>query len=203
MPGASPLERPFAVPTPPSSTMTSMRLPTLAASFLALIALLPLHEALPAALLDLVGHGLEAEIVGAGARDRLVFEGADAIELGLVEPVEQHAEILLGLAGKADDEGRADRRDPGRSRARRECARASSPDCRAGACPSAPWARRAGTARRYRAARCRRSSARRPRRHADRDRRNAGAPRRPMRPSSRVRSRKRAATSRSRHRLAA
>src|SRR5271156_2361958 len=71
--------------------------------------LLSLHEALPAALLDLVGHDLEPEIVGAGARYRFVFEGADPIELRLVEPVEQQAKILLGLAGKPDDEGRPDR----------------------------------------------------------------------------------------------
>ena len=55
------------------------------------------------------GHGLKAEIVGRRAFDRLVLEGADAVELGFVQPVEQETKILLGLAGKADDEGRADR----------------------------------------------------------------------------------------------
>ena len=71
--------------------------------------LLARHEALPAALLDLVGHGFEAEVVGARAGDRLVLERADAVELGFVEPVEQQAEVFLRLAGEADDEGRADR----------------------------------------------------------------------------------------------
>ena len=43
------------------------------------------------------------------AVDRLVAEAADAIERGFVEPVEQHLEVLLGLAREADDEGRAQR----------------------------------------------------------------------------------------------
>ena len=48
------------------------------------------------------------EIVGGGASDRLVAEAADPIELGLAEPVEQQREILFGLAGEPDNEGRAD-----------------------------------------------------------------------------------------------
>src|SRR5271163_1009388 len=67
-----------------------------------------LHEALVPAHLDRVRHGLKAEIVGDGALDRLVWESSDAVELRFIEPVEQEPEILLGLAGKADDEGRAD-----------------------------------------------------------------------------------------------
>ena len=59
--------------------------------------LLALHEAVPALLLHLVGHR-RREIVGGRAGDRLVAEAADAIELGLVEPVEQQLEIRLGLA---------------------------------------------------------------------------------------------------------
>ena len=86
-----------------------MRLPTLAASRLALIACWRSMKRRQRALLDLVRNLLEAEIVGRGAGDRLVFERADAVELGFVEPVEQEREILLGLAGKADDESRADR----------------------------------------------------------------------------------------------
>ena len=39
----------------------------------------------------------------------LVTEAADAIELGRFEPIEQHLEIRVGLAGEADDEGRAQR----------------------------------------------------------------------------------------------
>ncbi len=61
------------------------------------------------------GTQIEPEIVGARAAHRLVFEGADAVELGFVEPVEQQPEILLRLAGKADDEGRADGQRPARS----------------------------------------------------------------------------------------
>ena len=90
--GASPLVRPLAPCAPPSSTMTASRLPTFAASFFALIACCAQHEALVARGLDLGGHLLEAEIVRLRARDRLVLEGADAVELGFVQPVEQHAE---------------------------------------------------------------------------------------------------------------
>jgi hypothetical protein len=51
-----------------------------------------------------VGQGVRA-----GAGDVLVLEAADAVELRLVEPVEQVPEFRLGLAGVADDEGRAQR----------------------------------------------------------------------------------------------
>src|ERR1700722_6924654 len=67
-----------------------------------------LHETLVAACFDLVRHRLSAEIVRRRAFDRLVLERADAIELGFVQPIEQETKILLGLAGKADDESRAD-----------------------------------------------------------------------------------------------
>src|SRR3954447_11084872 len=43
------------------------------------------------------------------ARPGLVFEAADAIELGLLQPGQQLLKLGLGLAGEADDEGRADR----------------------------------------------------------------------------------------------
>ena len=66
------------------------------------------HETLVAARFDVVRHRLKAEIVGRRSFDRLVLERADAVELGLVQPVEQETKILLGLAGKADDESRAD-----------------------------------------------------------------------------------------------
>src|SRR3546814_16717813 len=39
----------------------------------------------------------------------LEAEGADAVELRFVEPVEEILEIGLGFAGEADDEARADR----------------------------------------------------------------------------------------------
>src|SRR5208282_2127399 len=67
-----------------------------------------LHEALVPARLDVVGHGLKAEIVGGRSLDRLVRESADAIELRFIEPVDKELEVILGLAGKADDEGRPD-----------------------------------------------------------------------------------------------
>ena len=65
------------------------------------------HEAVPALFLDFLGHGA-GEIVGRGAGNRLVAEAADAGELRLAHPVEQELEILLGLAGEADDERRSD-----------------------------------------------------------------------------------------------
>ncbi len=65
------------------------------------------HEAVPALFLHLFRHGA-GEVVGRRAGDRLVAEAADAGELGLAHPVEQELEVLLGLAGEADDEGRAD-----------------------------------------------------------------------------------------------
>src|SRR5262249_14319143 len=61
--------------------------------------LLTPHEAMPALLL----HRLAER-----ARNRLVTEAADAIEFCLIKPIEQASEILFTLAGKADDEGRAD-----------------------------------------------------------------------------------------------
>ncbi len=57
------------------------------------------HEALAAALLDLFGH-MTRQGVGGGALDVLVGEGAHAIELGLLQPLQQEVEIGLGLAGK-------------------------------------------------------------------------------------------------------
>src|SRR5579883_1036883 len=70
--------------------------------------LLARHETLPARLLLFVRDLRQAEIVGGGAGDGLVFEGADAAELSFVQPVEQESEILLALAGKADNERGAD-----------------------------------------------------------------------------------------------
>src|ERR1700733_11178579 len=54
--------------------------------------LLALHEAVIALLFDGIGHG-SREIVGGRAGDRLVAKTADAIELGLFEPVEQQRKI--------------------------------------------------------------------------------------------------------------
>src|SRR5262249_31458909 len=65
------------------------------------------HEAMPALLFHRVGNS-GCKLVGERARNRLVTEAADAMELCLIEPIEQESEILFTLAGKADDEGRAD-----------------------------------------------------------------------------------------------
>ena len=70
--------------------------------------LLLFHEAAIAALLLLVGHHRKAEIIGHGALHGLVFEGADPVEARFAQPVQQHLEVLLCLAGKANDEGGAD-----------------------------------------------------------------------------------------------
>ena len=70
--------------------------------------LLERHQAVVALGLDRLGH-VRGEIVGGRPADRLVTETADAIELGFPEPIEQQREILFRLAGKADDEGRAQR----------------------------------------------------------------------------------------------
>ena len=55
-----------------------------------------------------VGTAL-AECVRRCAGDRLIFEAADAIDLGFLEPVEQIGKVGIGLAGEADDEGGAQR----------------------------------------------------------------------------------------------
>src|SRR5262249_61647272 len=52
------------------------------------------HEAMPALLLHRLGNG-DRKLVGERARDRLVTEAADAIELCLIEPIEQELEILF------------------------------------------------------------------------------------------------------------
>ncbi len=62
---------------------------------------------MPALLFHRLGHG-GRKLVRTRARNRLVAEAADAIELGLLEPIQQEAEVRFALAGKADDEGRAD-----------------------------------------------------------------------------------------------
>src|SRR5215813_5128851 len=63
---------------------------------------------MPALLFDL-GGDRGGEVVRDRALHRLVAEAADTVQLGLVEPVEQHREVIVGLTREADDEGRADR----------------------------------------------------------------------------------------------
>src|SRR5580704_9154091 len=69
--------------------------------------LLARHETMPALLFHL-GRHQRGEIIGERAVDRLIAEAADTIELGLGQPVEELSKVVLGLAGKPDDEGRAD-----------------------------------------------------------------------------------------------
>ena len=66
------------------------------------------HQRGVALLLDLLRHRVW-QGVRRCALDRLEAERADAVELGFLEPVEKILEVGLGLAGEADDEGRADR----------------------------------------------------------------------------------------------
>jgi hypothetical protein len=65
--------------------------------------LLDLHEALAPVLAHFVRQRA-VEFVGGRALDRRIHERPDAIELRLVEPVEQLGELGLGLAREADDE---------------------------------------------------------------------------------------------------
>jgi hypothetical protein len=46
--------------------------------------------------------------LAAAPLDRRVLEATDAVELRLFEPVEQHAEVILGFPREADDESAAD-----------------------------------------------------------------------------------------------
>src|SRR4028118_1275382 len=55
-----------------------------------------------------VSPGEAAERGGAPPSARPEAEGADAVELRFVEPVEEILEIRLRLAGEADDEGGSD-----------------------------------------------------------------------------------------------
>jgi hypothetical protein len=108
------------------------------------------HDPGVAFFLDLLGHRI-GQGVGRGAFDRLKPECADPVELGFVQPVEQILEIGLGLAGKADDEARADR-DVGADRApAADALRAPWPRWPGASSPSGRWARRAGTECRDRA----------------------------------------------------
>ena len=61
---------------------------------------------MPALFLHRIRHR-RGQRVGAGAGNRLVAEAADAIELGLAQPLEQKFELGIGFAGEADDERRA------------------------------------------------------------------------------------------------
>src|SRR6185312_9420824 len=67
-----------------------------------------LHEAGVTLFLDLGRHMVGERVCG-GALDRRVLEAADAVELRLVEPLEQLAELLLRLPRESDDECAAQR----------------------------------------------------------------------------------------------
>ncbi len=68
---------------------------------------LEVHQARTALLAHLVRHRAR-QLVGRRTLDRRIGEGADAVELGLFEEVQQQLEVFLGLAREAGDEGRAD-----------------------------------------------------------------------------------------------
>ena len=68
---------------------------------------LQLHETRQTLLLDFFRNGIRQGI-GGGAVHRRIGEGANPVELGLVDETQQLLEIVLGLAGKADDEGASD-----------------------------------------------------------------------------------------------
>ena len=70
--------------------------------------LLRLHQPRAPLLAQRCGDGI-GKRVRARARDRRIGEAADAVELGLLQEREQLGELGLGLAGKARDEGAADR----------------------------------------------------------------------------------------------
>ena len=185
--GASPRVRQVAASASTSSTMTSTEVPTRAASLRGADRLGLGHEALPALLLDLLGH-VVGEGVGAGAGDVLVLEAADPVELRCVEPVEEVRELGFGLAGIADDEGRAQRdlralRPPAGDLVER--ARRRPPG---GPCGAARRGGCAGTGCRDRAAPAPRPSAGSARARAGRDRRSGAVPRPRAMPSSRARS---------------
>ncbi len=109
-PARRPCVRPLATVGPTSSMMTCWRVPTLLLlRRCAEIACWLLHEAVPALFLHLLRHGVRRVSFAGAPSHRLVLEAADAVELGFIEPVEQQFEIRLGLAGEADDEGRAQR----------------------------------------------------------------------------------------------
>ena len=155
--------RPGCAPVAPPSSSTSSMItssvrPTLAASFAAEMRGGQLHQAGVALFLHLLGHRI-GQGIGGCALDRLEAEGADAVELRFVQPVQQILEIGLGLAGEADDEGRADRDVRADLAPGRGCARAPWPRSRGASSRAAPWARRAGTGCRDRAAPAPRPSA--------------------------------------------
>ena len=66
------------------------------------------HHPLEALLLD-VGGNLAVHRGCGRALDRLELERADAVELRFLEPGEEIGDVLVGLAGEAEHEGRADR----------------------------------------------------------------------------------------------
>src|SRR3546814_16444527 len=69
--------------------------------------LLPLHEARQPLLLHVLVDRVR-QLVGLRTFHRRVGERADAVELRLVEEIQQLLELGLSLARKADDEGGAD-----------------------------------------------------------------------------------------------
>ena len=85
---------------PGSSMMTGRRLPTFAFSSLALTSCWVFMKRCQRSSLTSGGTGLPS-VVGGRALHRLVAEAADAVELRLLQPVEEEVDILLGLAGES------------------------------------------------------------------------------------------------------
>ena len=61
------------------------------------------HQPLESVATHLVGNDA-VELIGRRAGDGFVLEAAGPVDFGLLDPVEEEFEILLGLAGEADDE---------------------------------------------------------------------------------------------------
>src|SRR5207253_9895343 len=86
----------------------TQRLAGLRLQFLFADFLLSRHETRAALFLHRLGQRVR-QLVRRRARDRRIGEAADAVELGLLQEVEELLELGLGLARKAGDEGRAQR----------------------------------------------------------------------------------------------
>ena len=91
-----------------SSTSTSISRPTLDWKISAEICCWASMNRSQRSCFTVVGHLRKAEVIGLGAGDGLVLEAADTLEARFAQPGQEIFEIVLGLAGEADDEGGAD-----------------------------------------------------------------------------------------------
>ena len=179
-----------------SSMMTSIVRPTLAAVSCAAHLLLRRHEAVPALLLHLLGHGA-GEGVGGSAVDRLVLEAADAVELAPPSSQSSRSSKSSSVSpGKPTMKVERMARSGQISRQRAQPLQRLLLVRRPAHGLQHARARRAGRGCRDRAGSCPPPSAAARRRRADRDRRSAAAPRRRASPAPAHRSRKRALSGR-------